>query len=80
MIEKDGIGSTRRKALIDQQIIGHPKNPDYLLYHNELLEFFRVCSTTAKGNFHNRAHFAPGFWRKNQARTSPDTARSHRTE
>jgi hypothetical protein len=41
MIEKDGIGSTRRKALIDQQIIGHPKNPDYLLYHNELLEFFR---------------------------------------
>lgn len=32
--------------LIDQQTIGHPKNPDYLLAHNELLGFFRgfrVC-------------------------------------
>ncbi|HEY7717064.1 MAG TPA: class I SAM-dependent methyltransferase [Candidatus Binatia bacterium] len=27
--------------LIDQQIIGHPKNPAYLLAHNELLEYFR---------------------------------------
>jgi tellurite methyltransferase len=27
--------------LIDQQVIGHPKNPDYLLRHNELLDFFR---------------------------------------
>jgi tellurite methyltransferase len=27
--------------LIDQQIIGHPKNPEYLLRHNELLDFFR---------------------------------------
>ncbi len=27
--------------LIDQQGIGHPKNPDYLLAHNELLEQFR---------------------------------------
>ena len=27
--------------LIDQQIIGHPKNPDYLLAHNELLNYFR---------------------------------------
>jgi 2-polyprenyl-3-methyl-5-hydroxy-6-metoxy-1,4-benzoquinol methylase len=27
--------------LIDQRIIGHPKNPDYLLGHNELLELFR---------------------------------------
>lgn len=26
--------------LIDQQTIGHPKNPDYLLAHNELLNFF----------------------------------------
>jgi tellurite methyltransferase len=26
--------------LIDQQTIGHPKNPDYLLYHNELLDLF----------------------------------------
>jgi SAM-dependent methyltransferase len=27
--------------LIGQQAIGHPKNPDYLLSHNELLESFR---------------------------------------
>jgi 2-polyprenyl-3-methyl-5-hydroxy-6-metoxy-1,4-benzoquinol methylase len=26
--------------LIDQQTIGHPKNPDYLLHHNELLDLF----------------------------------------
>jgi SAM-dependent methyltransferase len=29
--------------LIDQQEIGHPKNPDYLLGHNELLNRFRAC-------------------------------------
>jgi len=27
--------------LIDQQQVGHPTNPDYLLYHNELLDRFR---------------------------------------
>lgn len=27
--------------LIDQKSIGHPKNPDYLLAHNELLDYFR---------------------------------------
>ena len=27
--------------LIDQQAVGHPKNPTYLLHHNELLEQFR---------------------------------------
>jgi len=27
--------------LIDQQLIGHPKNPQYLLTHNELLDHFR---------------------------------------
>ena len=27
--------------LIDQQAIGHPKNPAYLLNHNELLHHFR---------------------------------------
>ena len=27
--------------LIDQAAIGHPKNPDYLLQHNELLDSFR---------------------------------------
>ncbi|HEY3166608.1 MAG TPA: class I SAM-dependent methyltransferase [Candidatus Binatia bacterium] len=27
--------------LIDQQVIGHPKNPNYLLAHNELLDHFR---------------------------------------
>jgi tellurite methyltransferase len=26
--------------LIDQQTIGHPKTPDYLLAHNELLNYF----------------------------------------
>jgi len=27
--------------LIDQQAVGHPRNPNYLLQHNELLESFR---------------------------------------
>jgi tellurite methyltransferase len=27
--------------LTDQSTIGHPKNPDYLLLYNELLDFFR---------------------------------------
>jgi SAM-dependent methyltransferase len=27
--------------LIDQAAVGHPKNPDYLLGHNELLDHFR---------------------------------------
>ncbi len=27
--------------LVDQRVIGHPRNPAYLLGHNELLEFFR---------------------------------------
>jgi tellurite methyltransferase len=27
--------------LIDQRVIGHPKNPNYLLAHNELLDHFR---------------------------------------
>jgi hypothetical protein len=27
--------------LIDQRAIGHPKNPEYLLAHNELLDHFR---------------------------------------
>lgn len=27
--------------LIDQAAVGHPKNPDYLLKHNELLDYFR---------------------------------------
>lgn len=27
--------------VIDQAALGHPKNPDYLLRHNELLEWFR---------------------------------------
>jgi hypothetical protein len=27
--------------LIDQREIGHPKNPAYLLGHNELLDLFR---------------------------------------
>jgi len=31
--------------LVDQQAIGHPKNPAYLLGHNELLEYFREFRT-----------------------------------
>jgi len=27
--------------LIDQQVLGHPRNPAYLLGHNEILELFR---------------------------------------
>jgi SAM-dependent methyltransferase len=27
--------------LIDQRVLGHPRNPSYLLGHNELLELFR---------------------------------------
>ncbi|MBI4526450.1 MAG: methyltransferase domain-containing protein [Deltaproteobacteria bacterium] len=27
--------------LIDQRLVGHPRNPSYLLGHNELLELFR---------------------------------------
>ena len=27
--------------LVDQRVLGHPKNPAYLLGHNELLELFR---------------------------------------
>jgi SAM-dependent methyltransferase len=27
--------------LIDQRTLGHPRNPDYLLLHNELLDLFR---------------------------------------
>jgi SAM-dependent methyltransferase len=27
--------------LIDQRVLGHPRNPDYLLGHNELLDLFR---------------------------------------
>jgi SAM-dependent methyltransferase len=47
--------------LIDQQAIGHPKNPDYLLRHNELLDLFRDyrvlyyregrCAQEGKGGF-----------------------------
>lgn len=28
--------------LVDQATVGHPKNPKYLLKHNELLDYFRV--------------------------------------
>ena len=27
--------------LVDQQVLGHPRNPAYLLQHNELLDLFR---------------------------------------
>ena len=27
--------------LVDQRVLGHPRNPAYLLGHNELLDLFR---------------------------------------
>jgi tellurite methyltransferase len=42
--------------LIDQKEIGHPKNPEYLLAHNELLDLFRACRVLyyRKGKFADR--------------------------
>jgi len=41
--------------LIDQKEHGHPKNPDYLLRHNELLEHFRDFRVLyyREGKFHD---------------------------
>jgi 2-polyprenyl-3-methyl-5-hydroxy-6-metoxy-1,4-benzoquinol methylase len=41
--------------LIDQKEIGHPKNPDYLLRYNELLEHFRDFRVLyyREGKFHD---------------------------
>ena len=43
--------------IIDQRRFGHPKNPDFLLQHNELLEMFRDlrCLRYREGVFGNKA-------------------------
>ena len=43
--------------IIDQRRFGHPKNPDFLLQHNELLEMFRDlrCLRYREGIFYNKA-------------------------
>ena len=41
--------------LIDQRSVGHPKKPDYLLAHNELLNYFRDFRVLCyhEGKFHD---------------------------
>jgi hypothetical protein len=51
--------------LIDQQSIGEPKNLDYLLLHNELLNLFRDFRVLARG-----------CWLPREVRTSFDIVRS----
>jgi tellurite methyltransferase len=71
--------------LIDQQAVGDPKNPDYLLAHNELLELFRDFRVLhyREGKFlqSGKDAFLAGLLAQKKAvRTSLGTARSHRTE
>jgi SAM-dependent methyltransferase len=42
--------------LIDQKEIGDPKNPEYLLAHNELLDLFRACRVL----YYREGKFADG--------------------
>ena len=52
--------------LIDQQAIGHPKNPAYLLNHNELLDHFRsfrvLCYREGKYTDGGGAAFRAGIF------------------
>jgi tellurite methyltransferase len=52
--------------LIDQQAIGHPKNPAYLLNHNELLDHFRsfrvLCYREGKYTDGGEAAFRAGIF------------------
>jgi 2-polyprenyl-3-methyl-5-hydroxy-6-metoxy-1,4-benzoquinol methylase len=52
--------------LIDQQAIGHPKNPAYLLNHNELLDHFRsfrvLCYREGKYSEGGEAAFRAGIF------------------
>ena len=52
--------------LIDQIAIGHPKNPDYLLRHNELLEHFRefriLCYREGKFKDNGEASYRAGIF------------------
>jgi len=51
--------------LIGQEVIGHPKNPAYLLRHNELLELFRdfrvLCYREGKFSDDGEASFRAGL-------------------
>jgi tellurite methyltransferase len=49
--------------LIDQRTIGHPKNPEYLLGHNELLDFFRDFRVLyyREGHFRQSGAFRAGL-------------------
>jgi SAM-dependent methyltransferase len=51
--------------LIGQEMIGHPKNPAYLLRHNELLELFRdfrvLCYREGKLSDNGEASFRAGL-------------------
>lgn len=51
--------------LIDQQAIGHPKNPAYLLQHNELLDHFRdlrvLCYREGKSTQGGQPAFRAGI-------------------
>jgi 2-polyprenyl-3-methyl-5-hydroxy-6-metoxy-1,4-benzoquinol methylase len=51
--------------LIDQQEIGHPKNPQYLLAHNELLHLFRdyrvLCYREGKFSENGESSFRAGL-------------------
>lgn len=51
--------------LIDQQEIGHPKNPAYLLEHNELLDYFRefrvLCYREGKSGHGDEPSFRAGI-------------------
>jgi tellurite methyltransferase len=52
--------------LIDQKEHGHPKNPDYLLRHNELLEHFRefriLCYREGKFSDDGEASYRAGIF------------------
>ena len=52
--------------LIDQQAVGRPKNPAYLLQHNELLDFFRdfrvLCYREGKFTKKGEAAFRAGIF------------------
>jgi hypothetical protein len=47
--------------LIDQQTMGHPSNPDYLLRHNELLNFCRDLRVLLYREGKLREGSAPSF-------------------
>jgi SAM-dependent methyltransferase len=58
--------------LIDQQTLGHPKNPAYLLRHNELLEIFAgfriLCYREGRFSDHDNPAFRAGIFAQKTAR------------